>query len=218
MALFRQVADIQTADMLNLPVPIAEHHNVSIQPSEMQRELVAELGKRADRVRAGMVSSEKDNMLVITNDGRKLALDQRLINPLLPDMPESKVAACAGNVYRIWEHHKDTRQAQLVFCDLSTPKGAGEFSVYADIKQKLIAKGLPESEIAFIHDANTETRKAELFAKVRNGDTRVLIGSTAKLGAGTNVQNKLIAIHDLDCPWRPSDVGQVKSTIYLVAA
>jgi N12 class adenine-specific DNA methylase len=208
MALFRQVADIQTADMLNLPVPECDYHTVSVQPTEMQRELVAELGNRADKVRNGMVSSDKDNMLVITNDGRKLALDQRLINPLLPDSPDSKVSVCCDNVFRIWEHHTDTRQAQLVFCDLSTPKSDGTFSVYNDIKRKLIAKGVPEAEIAFIHDANTEVRKAELFAKVRSGSVRVLIGSTAKMGAGTNVQERLIAIHDCDCPWRPSDLEQ----------
>jgi N12 class adenine-specific DNA methylase len=208
MSLFRQVADIQTADMLNLPVPECDFHNVSVAPTEMQRELVAELGVRADKVRNGMVSAYQDNMLVITNDGRKLALDQRLINPMLPDSPTSKVSVCCDNVYRIWEHHKETRQAQLVFCDMSTPKTDGSFSVYNDIRKKLVAKGVPEAEIAFIHDANTEAKKAELFAKVRSGSVRVLVGSTAKMGAGTNVQERLIAIHDIDCPWRPSDLEQ----------
>jgi N12 class adenine-specific DNA methylase len=213
MALFRQVADIQTADMLSLPVPEVDYHNVSVKPSEMQRELVASLGERADRVRSGMVSPEADNMLVITNDGRKLALDQRLVNPMLPDFEGSKVSVCAENVFRIWEHHKGTRQAQLVFCDFSTPKADGSFNVYDDIKKKLVARGVPEAEVAFIHDANTEARKAELFAKVRSGAVRVLIGSTAKMGAGTNVQERLIAIHDLDCPWRPSDLEQRRGRI-----
>jgi hypothetical protein len=208
MCLFRQAADIQTADMLNLPVPEVDYHNISVQPTEMQREMVAELGARADKVRNRMVSPAKDNMLLITGDGRKLALDQRLINPMLPDSPTSKVSVCCDNVYRLWEHHKDTRQAQLVFCDLSTPKNDGSFNVYDDIKKKLVARGVSPEEVAFIHDANTETRKAELFAKVRSGAVRVLIGSTAKMGAGTNVQERLIAIHDLDCPWRPSDLEQ----------
>ncbi|MDR1357779.1 MAG: DEAD/DEAH box helicase family protein [Coriobacteriales bacterium] len=213
MCLFRQAADIQTADMLNLPVPEVDYHNVSVKPTEMQREMVAELGARADRVRNRMVSPAKDNMLLITGDGRKLALDQRLINPMLPDSPTSKVSMCCENVFRLWEHHKDTRQAQLVFCDLSTPKGDGSFNVYDDIKKKLVAKGVPPEEIAFIYDANTEAKKAELFAKVRSGAVRVLIGSTPKMGAGTNVQERLIAIHDLDCPWRPSDLEQRRGRI-----
>jgi N12 class adenine-specific DNA methylase len=208
MTLFRQVADIQTADMLKLPVPEVDYHNISVKPSEMQRELVASLGERADKVRNGMVSPEQDNMLVITSDGRKLALDQRLINPMLPDFEGSKVNACVDNAFGIWKHHAGTRQAQLIFCDFSTPKADGSFNVYDDIKRKLIAKGVPQDEIAFIHDANTEVRKAELFAKVRSGAVRVLIGSTAKMGAGTNVQQRLFAIHDLDCPWRPSDLEQ----------
>jgi hypothetical protein len=213
MCLFRQAADIQTADMLDLPVPEVDYHNVSDKPTEMQREMVAELGARADRVRNRMVSLAKDNMLLITGDGRKLALDQRLMNPMLPDPPTSKVSMCCENTFRLWEHHKDTRQAQLVFCDLSTPKGDGSFNVYDDIKKKLIAKGVPPEEVAFIHDANTEARKAELFARVRSGAVRVLIGSTPKMGAGTNVQERLIAIHDLDCPWRPSDLEQRRGRI-----
>jgi hypothetical protein len=179
----------------------------------MQRELVASLGERADEVRNGMVSPEADNMLVITNDGRKLALDQRLINPMLPDFEGSKVNACVGNVLGIWKHHADTRQAQLIFCDFSTPKNDGSFDVYHDIKRKLVENGVPAEEVAFIHDAGTEAKKAELFAKVRSGAVRVLIGSTAKMGAGTNVQERLIAIHDLDCPWRPSDLEQRRGRI-----
>jgi hypothetical protein len=199
--------------MLELPVPKTNYHNVSVKPTNMQRELVASLGERADRVRSGAVPPEKDNMLVITNDGRKLALDQRLLNPLLPDTDTSKVSVCTDNVYRIWSCHKDSSQAQLIFCDLSTPKADGSFSVYTDIKDKLTTKGVPDNEIAFIHDANTEAKKAELFARVRSGDVRVLIGSTAKMGAGTNVQTRLIAIHDLDCPWRPSDLEQRRGRI-----
>jgi N12 class adenine-specific DNA methylase len=213
MCLFRQVADIQTADMLSLPVPETDYHSIAVQPSDMQRELVAELGRRADKVRNNMVAASKDNMLVITNDGRKLALDQRLINPMLPDLPTSKVSVCCDNVFRIWEHHRASRQAQLVFCDLSTPKADSSFNVYTDIKQKLMVKGVPKDEVAFIHDANTEMQKAELFAKVRSGAVRVLIGSTPKMGAGTNVQERLIAIHDLDCPWRPSDLEQRRGRI-----
>ena len=213
MALFRQVADIQTTDMLSLPVPEVDYHNISIAPSAFQRELLRELSERADRVRNGMVSAEKDNMLVITNDGRKLALDQRLLDPMLPDSPASKVSVCVENVFQVWEHHTNTKQAQLIFCDLSTPKTDGSFSIYDDIRTKLITLGVPKDEIVFIHEANTEAKKAELFAKVRSGSVRVLIGSTAKMGAGTNVQNKLIAIHDLDCPWRPSDLEQRKGRL-----
>jgi N12 class adenine-specific DNA methylase len=213
MCLFRQAADIQTADMLDLPVPEVDYHNISVAPTEMQREMVAELGARADRVRNRMVSPAKDNMLLVTGDGRKLALDQRLINPMLPDSPTSKVSVCCENVFQLWKHHQDTRQAQLIFCDMSTPKGDGSFNVYDDIKKKLIAKGVPPEEVAFIHDANTEARKAELFAKVRSGAVRVLIGSTPKMGAGTNVQERLVAIHDLDCPWRPSDLEQRRGRI-----
>lgn len=208
MAMFKDVADIQTADTLNLPVPKANYHNVVIQPSEMQSEMVAQLSERADKVRNKMVQPHEDNMLLITNDGRKLALDQRLMNELLPDEPEGKVAACANNVFEIWQNNSDKSRAQLVFCDLSTPKNDGKFNVYSDVRDKLIAKGIPAEQIAFIHEADTETRKKELFAKVRKGQVRVLIGSTQKMGAGTNVQDRLKALHDLDCPWRPSDLTQ----------
>ena len=208
MTMFKEVADIQTADMLKLPVPKANYHNISVKPSEMQKEIVAQLSERADRVRNKMVDSSIDNMLKITNDGRKLALDQRLMNEILPDEPNSKVSVCAENVYAMWEKTKQDSLTQLVFCDLSTPHGDGSFNVYDDIKNKLIAKGIPESEIAFIHDANNENKKKELFAKVRKGQVRILLGSTQKMGAGTNVQDRLIAIHDLDCPWRPADLQQ----------
>ena len=208
MQMFREVADIQTADMLNLPVPEAEYRVVSVKPSEMQREMVAELGKRAERVREGMVNATEDNMLLITNDGRKLALDQRMMNELLPDYPDSKVNACVEEVYKFWEQGQEKRLTQLVFCDLSTPKTDGSFSVYNDVRDKLIAKGVPPEEIAFIHDANTEVRKKELFSKVRRGAVRILMGSTFKMGAGTNVQDLIIASHDLDCPWRPRDLEQ----------
>lgn len=206
MTLFREVADIQTADMLNLPVPRAQIHNVAIPPTEQQKRMVESLSERAEQVRSGSVSPDRDNMLLITNDGRKLALDQRLMQPLLPDAENSKVTACARNVYDIWARTADDRSAQLVFCDLSTP-GAG-FNVYDDLRDKLVERGVPAQEIAYIHDANTETQKKELFAKVRSGQVRVLMGSTAKMGAGTNVQERLIALHDLDCPWRPSDLEQ----------
>ena len=208
MQMFREVADIQTADMLNLPVPEAEYRVVSVKPSEMQREMVAELGERAERVREGLVNATEDNMLLITNDGRKLALDQRMMNELLPDYPESKVNACVEEVYNFWEQGQEKRLTQLVFCDLSTPKTDGSFSVYNDVRDKLIAKGVPPEEIAFIHDANTEVRKKELFSKVRRGAVRILMGSTFKMGAGTNVQDLIIASHDLDCPWRPRDLEQ----------
>lgn len=208
MQMFREVADIQTADMLNLPVPEAEYRVVSVKPSEMQRDMVAELGERAERVRDGMVNATEDNMLLITNDGRKLALDQRMMNDLLPDYPESKVNACVEEVYNFWEQGQEKRLTQLVFCDLSTPKTDGSFSVYNDVRDKLIAKGVPPEEIAFIHDANTEVRKKELFSKVRRGAVRILMGSTFKMGAGTNVQDLIIASHDLDCPWRPRDLEQ----------
>ena len=206
--MFREVADIQTADMLNLPVPEAEYRVVSVKPSEMQREMVVELGERAERVREGLVNATEDNMLLITNDGRKLALDQRMMNDLLPDYPESKVNACVEEVYNFWEQGQEKRLTQLVFCDLSTPKTDGSFSVYNDVRDKLIAKGVPPEEIAFIHDANTEVRKKELFSKVRRGAVRILMGSTFKMGAGTNVQDLIIASHDLDCPWRPRDLEQ----------
>ena len=208
MQMFREVADIQTADMLNLPVPEVEYRVVSVKPSEMQRDMVAELGERAERVRDGMVNATEDNMLLITNDGRKLALDQRMMNELLPDYPESKVNACVEEVYNFWEQGQEKRLTQLVFCDLSTPKTDGSFSVYNDVRDKLIAKGIPPEEIAFIHDANTEVRKKELFSKVRRGAVRILMGSTFKMGAGTNVQDLTIASHDLDCPWRPRDLEQ----------
>ena len=208
MQMFREVADIQTADMLNLPVPEAEYRVVSVKPSEMQREMVVELGERAERVREGLVNATEDNMLLITNDGRKLALDQRMMNDLFPDYPESKVNACVEEVYNFWEQGQEKRLTQLVFCDLSTPKTDGSFSVYNDVRDKLIAKGVPPEEIAFIHDANTEVRKKELFSKVRRGAVRILMGSTFKMGAGMNVQDLIIASHDLDCPWRPRDLEQ----------
>lgn len=208
MQMFREVADIQTADMLNLPVPKAEYRVVSVKPSEMQREMVAELGERAERVREGLVNATEDNMLLITNDGRKLALDQRMMNDLLPDYPKSKVNACVEEVYQFWEQGREKRLTQLLFCDLSTPKTDGSFSVYNDVRDKLIAKGVPPEEIAFIHDANTEVRKKELFSKVRRGAVRILMGSTFKMGAGMNVQDLIIASHDLDCPWRPRDLEQ----------
>lgn len=208
MAMFKQVADIKTADMLNLPVPEVEYHNIAVKPSQVQKEMVASLGERAEKIRGGNVDSSVDNMLKVTNDGRKLALDQRMMNPMLPDEEGSKVNACVNEVFRIWEENSDKRLTQLLFCDLSTPKGAGEFSVYTDIRKKLIERGIPESEIKFIHEADTETKKQELFKKVRRGEVRILMGSTQKMGAGTNVQNKIIASHDLDCPWRPADLEQ----------
>ena len=208
MATFKQVADIQTADMLKLPVPKANFHAEVIQPSELQQEMVRGLAERAEDIRAGGVDPKTDNMLRITNDGRKLALDMRLINPLAMDDPNGKVATCARNVIQIWQQTRERRSAQLVFCDLSTPKEDGTFSVYNDLKEKLMEAGIPEEEIAFIHDANTEARKKELFSKVRSGQVRILMGSTQKMGAGTNVQDRLIALHDLDCPWRPSDLAQ----------
>ena len=208
MATFKGVADIQTADMLKLPVPKANFHTEVIKPSEIQKEMIKGLAERAEKIRAGGVDPHVDNMLRITNDGRKLALDMRLIQPLAPDDPNGKVAVCARNVYRIWEQTKEKRSAQLVFCDLSTPTTDGSFSVYDDLKKKLMDAGIPEEEIAFIHTADSEAKKKELFSKVRAGQVRVLLGSTAKMGAGTNVQDKLIALHDLDCPWRPSDLQQ----------
>lgn len=213
MMMFRQVADIQTADMLNLPVPKAVYHNIAVKPTDIQKELVASLSERAEKVRKKMVDSSVDNMLLITNDGRKLALDQRLTNEMLPDDPNSKVSACVNNVYEIWEKTSEQRSTQLIFCDLSTPHNDGRFNVYDDIRKKLISKGVPENEIAFIHDADSEAKKKELFSKVRTGKVRVLIGSTAKMGAGTNVQQKLIAIHHTDCPWRPADLQQREGRI-----
>lgn len=208
MALFKEVTDIQTSEMLNLPVPKANYHNVVIEPSEIQKELVKDLSERAEKIRNRMVDSSVDNMLKITNDGRKLALDQRLTNDMLEDFEHSKVATCADNIYSIWDKTSEDKSAQLVFCDLSTPHNDGKFNVYDDLKTKLIDRGIPEEEIAFIHDANTDARKQELFNKVRRGQVRVLIGSTQKMGAGTNCQDRLIALHDLDCPWRPSDLIQ----------
>lgn len=208
MALFKEVADIQTSEMLNLPVPKANYHNVVIESSEIQKELVKNLSERAEKIRNRMVDSSVDNMLKITNDGRKLALDQRLTNDMLEDFEHSKVATCADNIYSIWDKTSEDKSAQLVFCDLSTPHNDGKFNVYDDLKTKLIDRGIPEEEIAFIHDANTDARKQELFNKVRRGQVRVLIGSTQKMGAGTNCQDRLIALHDLDCPWRPSDLIQ----------
>lgn len=229
MSMFKEVADIQTADMLNLPVPKANYHNIVLKPSEQQEEMVAALGERAEKVRNRMVDSTEDNMLLITNDGRKLALDQRLLNPLLPDSDTSKINACAGDVFDIWQRTADQRSAQMVFCDLSTPgknrpiemvpneQGGYEMAefqnVYDDLRNKLIAKGIPAEEIAYIHSANTETQKKELFGNVRSGQVRVLIGSTQKMGAGTNVQKKLVALHHLDCPWRPSDLQQREGRI-----
>ena len=229
MAMFKEVADIQTADMLNLPVPKAIYHTISLKPSELQRQMVAALAERAEKVRNREVDSSVDNMLLITNDGRKLALDQRLSNPLLPDSETSKVNACADNVFEIWQRTADQRSAQMIFCDLSTPgkerpiemaeiePGAFEMAafqnLYDDLCDKLIAKGIPAEEIAYVHSANTEAKKKELFGKVRSGQIRVLIGSTQKMGAGTNVQHKLVALHHLDCPWRPSDLQQREGRI-----
>lgn len=208
MNMFKEIADIKTADILNLPVPKANYHNVAVKPSKFQQDMVAELAGRAERVRARLVEPYEDNMLRITNDGRKLALDQRLMSPMLPDHEDSKVNACVENVFRLWQENSDKKLTQLVFCDLSIPKNDGNFNVYDDIRQKLIARGVPADEVAFIHDADTETKKKELFAKVRKGQVRILLGSTFKMGAGTNVQDRLIALHDLDCPWRPRDLEQ----------
>lgn len=208
MAMFKEIADIKTADMLNLPVPEAKYHNIAVKPSEMQKEMVASLAERAEQVRGGGVDSSVDNMLKITNDGRKLALDQRMLNDMLPDFEGSKINACVDNIYRIWKENAAKKSAQLVFCDLSTPKNDDTFSVYNDIRKKLIERGIPESEVKFIHEADTDMKKKELFQKTRKGEVRVLLGSTQKMGAGTNVQDKLIALHDVDCPWRPSDLEQ----------
>ena len=213
IALFKESADIQTPDMLKLPVPEADYENIVLKPSEHQKEMVQSLAERAEAVRDRKVDATVDNMLKITNDGRKLALDQRLINDMLPDEENSKATTCVEKAFEIWEQTKEQKSAQLIFCDLSTPKGDGTFNVYEDIRDKLMAKGVPEQEIAFIHDANTETRKAELFAKVRSGQVRFLLGSTAKMGAGTNVQDRLIALHHLDVPWRPSDIEQQEGRI-----
>lgn len=208
MSIFREVADIQTADMLNLPTPEAEYHVIKTMPSDEQKEILKSLAERADKVRSNQVEPTEDNMLNITNDGKKLALDQRLINPLLPDNPDSKVNTCIKNVFSIWEASEETKSTQLIFSDMSTPKGDGEFNIYDDIREKLVEMGVPKKEIAFIHEANTDKQKEELFAKVRKGEVRILLGSTQKMGSGTNVQNKLIALHDLDVPWRPADLEQ----------
>ena len=213
MSMFKEVADVQTADMLNLPVPKANYHHVVLKPSEHQKEMVADLSERAERVRNKMVDSSQDNMLLITNDGRKLALDQRLVNPLLPDSDTGKVSACADNIFAIWQRTAEQKSTQLAFCDLSTPKNDGTFNVYDDLRDKLIARGIPAEQIAYIHSANTEHQKKELFGKVCAGEVRVLLGSTAKMGAGTNVQKKLIALHHLDCPWRPADLQQREGRI-----
>ena len=213
MNMFKEIADIKTSDQLKLPVPEAEYETVVLKPTEQQKEIVESLGERAEVVRNGGVDASVDNMLKITNDGRKLALDQRLVNELLPDNPESKISVCAEKSYEIWKDTAAQKSAQLIFCDLSTPKGDGSFNVYDDLKQKLIEKGVPEKEIAFIHDANTEAKKTELFGKVKSGQVRFLIGSTAKMGAGTNVQDRLIALHHLDIGWKPSDLEQREGRI-----
>ena len=212
ISIFKEAADIQTADMLNLPVPEAEYINEVLKPSEEQKEMVEAFSERAEQVRGGAVDPRVDNMLKITNDGRKCALDQRLLNDMLPDAGESKVNACVENAFQVWEDGKDTQATQLIFCDLSTPKNDGTFNVYDDVRNKLVERGIPKEEIAFIHEYNTEVRKAELFAKVRAGQVRILMGSTPKLGAGTNVQDRLLALHHLDCPWKPSDVGRILRT------
>ena len=208
MAMFKEVADIKTSDQLHLPVPEAKFETVVVKPSEIQKEMVQNLSERAAKVHSGTVDASEDNMLCITNDGRKIGLDQRLMNPLLPDDPASKLNACVQNVLQIWEDGREQKLTQLLFCDLSTPKNDGQFNVYDDIKTKLLAAGVPESEVAFIHSADTEAKKAALFSKVRSGDVRILLGSTAKMGAGTNVQDRLVAVHHLDVGWKPSDMTQ----------
>ena len=213
ISLFKESADVQTADMLNLPVPQAEYINEVLKPSETQEEMVSSFADRAEAVRNGNVNPKFDNMLKITNDGRKLALDQRLMNDMLPDEPESKVNRCVDNAFKVWEESSSDRGTQLIFCDLSTPKADGTFNVYDDVREKLVAKGVPREEVAFIHEYNTETKKADLFAKVRAGQVRILMGSTPKLGAGTNIQDRLIALHHLDCPWKPSDLEQQEGRI-----
>ena len=229
MTLFREIADIQTAETLNLPTPKAEKHNIAVDATQIQKDMVADLGERAEKIRAGLVKVWEDNMLAITNEGRKLALDQRLINNQLPDDPNSKINVCVNNIFDIWEKTTDKKSTQLVFCDLSTPKSLGaddnpyemeqingiwkckerEFTdVYTDMKRKLIEKGIPEDEIAFIHEATSEAKKEEIFSKVRSGEIRILMGSTFKMGAGTNVQDKVIALHNLDCPWTSANLIQ----------
>ena len=206
--MFKEVADIKTADQLHLPVPEAKFETVVAKPSDLQKEMVQELSKRAAEIHSGTVDASVDNMLCVTNDGRKIGLDVRLMNPMLPDDPNSKLNVCVQNVLKIWEEGKDQKLTQLLFCDLSTPKNDGNFNVYDDIRKKLIAAGVPENEIEFIHNADTEAKKAALFSKVRSGDVRVLLGSTAKMGAGTNVQSRLVAVHHLDVGWKPSDMTQ----------
>ena len=213
MSVFQEVADIQTADMLKLPVPEAEYENIVLPASEEQKEILQSLAERAELVRNGAVDPSEDNMLKITTDGRKLALDQRLLNDMLPDTENNKVSACAERCFTIWEETKGQKSAQLVFCDSSTPKKDGTFNVYDALKEKLMKKGIPEEEIAFIHDANTDVQKARLFSKVRSGQVRFLLGSTSKMGAGTNVQDRLIALHHLDVPWRPADIEQQEGRI-----
>ena len=213
ISLFKESADIQTADMLHLPVPEAEYINEVLKPSPEQEDLVSTFADRAEMVRSGLVEPREDNMLKITNDGRKCALDQRLINDMLPDFPDSKVNRCVKNAFDIWQETAQKRSTQLIFCDLSTPKNNGTFNVYDDVREKLVAKGIPREEIAFIHEAGTEAKKAELFAKVRSGKVRILLGSTPKLGAGTNIQDRLIALHHLDCPWKPADLEQQEGRI-----
>lgn len=213
IAIFKESADIQTSDMIDLPRPKVEYENVVLPPSEYQQIEVASLADRAEAVRKGKVDVTEDNMLKITNDGRKLALDQRLIDDMFPDEKNSKVAICADKAFNIWEQTKAQRATQLIFCDLSTPRTDGKFSIYEDLKNKLVEKGIPRSEVAFIHDANTEIKKAELFGKVRIGQVRFLLGSTQKMGAGTNVQDRLIALHHLDVPWRPAEEERVRRYI-----
>ena len=211
--MFKESADIQTADMLNLPIPEAEYINEVLKPTQEQKAMVESFGERAEMVRKGGVDPSEDNMLSITNDGRKCALDQRLLNDMLPDAEESKVNRCVKNSFDVWNDTKDKRLTQIIFCDLSTPRNDGKFNVYDDIREKLVEKGVPREEVVFIHEAGTEAKKAELFAKVRSGQVRILLGSTPKLGAGTNIQDRLVALHHLDCPWKPADLEQQEGRI-----
>lgn len=214
MSMFRMVADIQTGDMLNLPVPQANFHNVVIKPSEWQKQMVAELAERAEKIRNGDVDPRSDNMLLVTNDGRNAALDMRCINPSIPDYPDSKINVCIRKVFDIYRETEDKKLTQMIFSDLSTPKGGKAFSVYDDIREKLTAMGVKPTEIAFIHESGTDEQKEKMFAAVRRGEIRILLGSTQKMGAGTNAQRLLIALHHLDCPWRPSDEGQSQCIQY----
>lgn len=216
ISIFKETADVQTADMLKLPVPEATYEDIVLEPSDAQKEMVAALGDRAELVRNGAVDAKEDNLLKITSDGRKLALDQRLANELLPDSPTSKTNACVERVFQIWEEGTAEKTTQIIFCDLSTPKGDGHYNVYDDLREKLMEKGIPKEEISFIHEADTEARKAALFSKVRAGIVRVLIGSTAKMGTGSNVQDRLIALHHLDVPWRPSEEEHSLRTIKML--